>query len=121
MYSRKSNRNPIPPHLPEHYRGWAFRPDRPSPPPKDDRCPPEKPPRDPFPPPKPPEGEPLRGESLPPPLPPAIRNIFGGKDLLRSTGLNFEELLLIGLILLLGGNDGDSELPLLLPLLLLCG
>lgn len=143
MYSRKSNRSPIPPHLPEHYSGWAFRPqpppgDRPPEPPKvpQDR-PPHRPPEPPrplpfLPPPvsseKPLKKDPPRcdvpasGEPLPPPLlPPAIGHLFGKGDLLRSMGLDFEELLIIGLILLLGGNDEDNELPLLLALLLFCG
>lgn len=142
MYSRRSNRSPIPPHLPEHYSGWAFRPQPPSPgdrppePPKpsQDRPshrPPEPPRPLPFLPPasceEPPKKEPSRcdvpvnGEPLPPPLlPPSIGRLFGGGDLLRSVGLDFEELLIIGLILLLGGNDEDGELPLLLALLLFC-
>ena len=136
MYSRRSGRSPIPAHMPEHYSGWAFRPsDGPKPPEppekphrENDRKDPPGPPRGPLPPPflppprkEPPEGPAEQGERLPPPFPPALKNLFGRNDWLRTSGLGFDEMLLIGLILLLGGNGEDNELPLLLALLLLCG
>lgn len=158
MYVRRPNRDPNPPpHLPEHYSGWAFRP----PPPPGDRPPggqsnvqgpvPQKPPLDPpkspflprpFPPLLPPPGD--RPDPAPPdhgsgpdrpdgPSLPPFHALFKGASSIRSGTFSFEELLLIGLIFLLGrdgdgGNgdaasnaSGDSELPLLLALLLFCG
>ncbi len=152
MYSRNTNRNQMPPHVPEHYSGWAFRPQSPT---ESDRPPrkkptdgyspaaesPEKdvnnrpqaigrpsPPKNPPPPPSPPclpppaPHEPPHCDPVPPPMfPSSLRQLFSGGSLSHSFGLDFEELLLIGLIFLLGGNGEDNELPLLLALLLLCG
>ena len=125
MYSKKSGRGSLPPRMPEHYKGWAFQPpiaqaDRPPQPGGSADRPQPQPPKPevhqsyprplPFlPPPKPPEEK---------PLPPAIEQLFGKSGFLQS--LNFEELLLIGLIILLGSSGGDNELPLLLALLLFC-
>ena len=122
MYSRKSNRTPIPAHMPEHYSGWAFRPeplepsDRPPEPPKE-------PPRPmPFPPPPEPHKEPPCGNEKPSPPPiPFLGHLSGQNGASPFSGLNFDELLIIGLILLLGGNGEDNELLLLLALLLFCG
>ncbi len=139
MYSRKSNRSTVPPHLPEHYNGWAFRPqapsgDRPPEPQRPDRNPAPTPPKptEPkpisfLPPPRPHEAPPPRGdppkrnEPSPPFPPPSLAGLFSGGHLFHSSGLDPEELLLIGLIFLLGGNGEDNELPLLLALLLFCG
>ena len=120
MYSRKSNRTPIPAHMPEHYSGWAFRPEPPSP---SDRPPepPKDPPRPmPFPPPPEPRREPPCGNDKPsPPIP--FFGHLGQSGTSPLSGLDFDEILIIGLILLLGGNGEDNELPLLLALLLFCG
>lgn len=138
MYSKKSGRGSLPPRMPEHYSGWAFQP--PSPP--KDRPPrvEEKPENRPAPPPPPkqeihesyprplpflpppPVPEPPRGEKPIPPsfLPAQLEQLLGKSGFLRSLNLDFEELLLIGLIVLLGSSGGDNELPLLLALLLLC-
>ncbi len=133
MYSKKSGRGSLPPRMPEHYNGWAFQP--PSPPkdrpPKFDENegtrpvpPPPKPeihqsyPRPlPF---LPPPPVPAPPEKPAPPLPPALEHLLGKSGFLHSLNLNFEELLLIGLIILLGSSGEDGELPLLLALLLLC-
>ena len=134
MYSKKSGRGTLPPRMPAHYNGWAFQPppapadpppkpfgaDRPQPPQPQNQEVHQSYPRPlpflPPPAPKPPEERPL------PPsfLPPAIEQIIGKSGFLRSLNLDFEELLLIGLIVLLGSGGEDSELPLLLALLLFC-
>ena len=136
MYSKKSGRGSLPPRMPEHYNGWAFQPPappkdrppraeenadkRPMPPPKQEIH--ESYPRPlPFLPP-PPMGEPPREEKPTPPpfLPPSLEHFLGKSGFLHSGNLDFEELLLIGLIVLLSSSGEDNELPLLLALLLLC-
>lgn len=129
MYSKKSYHS-LPPRKPEHYNGWAFQP---PPPPGDHPPKKEEPPRAPapgihqsYPRPlpflPPPELAPAPGKEdapRPPALfPPSMEDLFGKSNFLSS--LNFEELLLIGLIILLANNKEDGELPLLLALLLLC-
>ena len=133
MYSKKSGRASVPPRMPAHYNGWAFQPPEPPKdrPPKLEGAPEKRPeppvsgkqelhqsyPRPlPFLPP-PPISEPPKGEK---PLLPSLEHLFGNGGLLHSGGLDFEELLLIGLIVLLSSSGEDNELPLLLALLLLC-
>ncbi len=107
MYSRSPNRPPRPTKLPENYSGNAFRK---APPPETvDRPRPVDPPPPPMPPmvllPKPPHPErPSHGQ------PGSILD-----------NIQFEEALLIGLILLLAGSDQSSDLTMMLALLLLCG
>ena len=128
MYSKKSGRGSLPPRMPAHYSGWAFQPPAPPKdrPPQFEKAPDHRPapqqeihqsyPRPlPFLPPPPPE--PPKGGK---PLPPSLEHLLGKGGLLHSGGLDFEELLLIGLIVLLGSSGEDGELPLLLALLLLC-
>ena len=56
-------------------------------------------------------------------LPSPFRNLFGrmGSAFPFSHGIGFDELLILGLILLLARNDSDSDLILWLVLLLFCG
>ena len=136
MYSKKSGRGSLPPRMPEHYNGWAFQP---PPPPKDlppkfdkndERPAPPPPPKQeihqsyprplPFLPPPPVPSPPGEKTAPPPFLPPSLEHLLGKGGFLHSMNLNFEELLLIGLIVLLGSFGEDTELPLLLALLLLC-
>lgn len=139
MYSRKSGRASLPPRMPEHYNGWAFQPPAPPKdrPPKFEENDGKRPAPMPMPPkqeihesyprplpflPPPPIPKPPREENSlpPPPLPPSFEHLLGKSGFLRSMNLDFEELLLIGLIVLLGSTGEDGELPLLLALLLLC-
>lgn len=55
--------------------------------------------------------------------PSPFASLFGnmGNAFPHSHGLGFEELLILGLILLLSRNEGDSDAILLLGLLLFCG
>ena len=134
MYSKKTH-NSLPPRRPEHYNGWAFQPPAPprkDPPQKEERpapLPPKNPPYEPphqsYPRPlpflPPPDAAPQQSNGAPPPFPPpALANLLGQSPLLSSLNFDFEELLLIGLIVLLAKNGEDNELPLLLALLLLC-
>ena len=119
MYSKKSGRGSLPPRMPEHYNGWAFQPPMPPKdrPPKFEEPPEKRPAPPPLPMPMPPREErPLPPSFLPPPL----EHLLGKSGFLHSLNLDFEELLLIGLIVLLASSGEDNELPLLLALLLLC-
>ena len=127
MYSRFQNRPEEGIRIPEHYSGCAFsqspspsekpreealrprpiEPTRPSPPSK-------TPPLPRLPPPAPPKE---------PPTPPSSSNVLGGlgKSFPFSHGIGFDELLLLGLILLLAQSKKDHETLLWLALLLFCG
>jgi hypothetical protein len=106
MYSRypKSSQSPI--HIPEHYNGCAFSdtsiPETPSSPTK------EAPPS-----PTPLEINTQKSFS-------SLFNPFGGSFGLLRGGLGFEELLLIGLILLLSHSEQENDTILWLALLLFC-
>ena len=102
MYSRYPGRPARPSKLPENYSGNAFRQ---APPPEtvDRPCPADPPPMAVIP--KPPHPE---------------RPILGQMGSLLDN-IQFEEALLIGLILLLTGSERSSDLTLMLALLLLCG
>ncbi|MBQ9806520.1 MAG: hypothetical protein IJW49_08465 [Clostridia bacterium] len=137
MYSRYHNSKAI--QIPENYSGCAFSEQKPI-------FPSTKPaPREHFTPPaevrrvevakptlpevKEPVTETKRNEPEPPPqkeesssaLP--VSSFFGGlgKGLPLSHGLGFEELLLLGLILLLSQTEQSSDIVLWLALLLFCG
>ena len=143
MYSRFSGKNEQVSQVPEHYGGYAFAPSSPV------RAEPSKPPAthyfevaapSPKPPPMPHSEIPSPTEStkdLPPepetpshavqaslpthkPIPPRL---FGnlGAAFPFSHGLGFEELLILGIIILLSQNEGESDAVLLLGLLLFCG
>lgn len=146
MYSRAKDRPKAPIRLPDHYSGWAFR----DLPPTDeaqqaplphtappdvivptssiqteehsscDACPSFSalpPPPQPIPP------------CPPPPKPPSpsffqpFENLLGkvGSSFPFSHGLGFDELIILGLIILLAHNDHDPDILLLLGLLLFCG
>ncbi len=111
MYSRYPNRTPRPSKLPENYSGNAFRKE---PPPEtvDRPCPPDPPP------PPPPMMALLPKPDRKPPHP--ERPPHGQVGSLLEN-IQFEEALLIGLILLLAGSDQSSDLTMMLALLLLCG
>ena len=131
MYSRFQNRPEHEIRIPEHYSGCAFSP---TPPPEKHREDPPRPrplePTRPSPPPKspppallPPPREPNSEKS---PVSPAVavsQGLFGslGKAFPFSHGLGFEELLLLGLILILGQSGSDPDMILWLALLLFCG
>lgn len=114
MYSRYSDRRDTPIRVPENYGGSAFAKSadgeaaryievaKPTPP--EWTPPPAPPPR------VPPETQ----EPCPPPLPQKPR-----ADALSAGGLDFDQLLILGLILLLWGNERDGDVILWLALLLL--
>ena len=59
---------------------------------------------------------------VPPPPPPALGFLGSlGKHFSPASGLGFEELLLLGLIILLSQTDQSSDVVLWLALLLFCG
>lgn len=121
MYSRFPNRAERNVQIPEHYSGCAFSPSKP--PPQEEVRPPAPPP---------PSFQPSDAEP-PPPLPyeskkeddtdrevsRALRHTFGGPLPFFLSGMNFEELLLIGLILLLARTEQENDIILWLALLLL--
>lgn len=112
MYSR------YPDHLPEHYSGCAFRPGRPDRPPISVPFA-EVPPAQPSPPPPPPP-PPCAGNDKPaPPAPPAC-GLFGGVLPTLPGGLEGDEFLLLGLILLLARSGEGSDVLPWLALLLFC-
>lgn len=137
MYSRFQSRPDEGIRIPEHYSGCAFSPApptvekkreesasgrprsmeaaRPTPPPS--KNPPPPPPVPPLPPRE-------QTEKIPP-SPPAnpVQGLFGdlGKAFPLSHGIGFDELLLLGLILLLAQSGKDQDTLLWLALLLFCG
>lgn len=135
MYSRYHNSKAI--QIPENYSGCAFSEQKPptvsaKPAPREHFTPPAELRRVEVAKPTLPElseavTEPKRNEPKPPPqkespvLP--VTNLFGGlgKALPISNGLGFEELLLLGLILLLSQTEQSSDIVLWLALLLFCG
>lgn len=108
MYSRFPRRSEHPLQIPEHYSGCAFSESEPiiSPQPE----------------PPPPEQHDDSPKEAPPPKPPRseLPSLFGNSLSFLGGGLNFEELLLIGLILLLSRSEQDSDVILWLALLLFC-
>lgn len=145
MYSRASNRSQEPIQIPEHYSGCAFstagaakplpQKEPPSAPvrypeatkPTPIKIPKEDPPpmeeqKKPSPPPLPIPLPPPKSHSAPH-TPQPIQGLLGavGSAFPFSHGLGFEELLLLGLILLLGRTSQDSDVVLWLALLLFCG
>ena len=136
MYSRFQNRSDEGIRIPEHYSGCAFSPT--PPPPDRKREEPVKPRPRPVAATKPSPPPPLKN---PPPallLPPCeertkkedetpaislIEKPFEklGKAFPFSHGIGFDELLLLGLIILLSQSGRDSDMVLWLALLLFCG
>ena len=122
MYSRFPKRPEHPIRIPEHYSGCAFSEAEPKEP--DIDIPLSPAPQD------PPDGESFAPSPPPPPnnppeAPPKpphseLSSLFGGSLSLFQGGLNFEELLLIGLIILLSRTEQDSDVILWLALLLFC-
>ena len=138
MYSRYHNASQRPIRLPENYNGCAFSAKPPeekydapksqpprqmeigrpsSLPPIEERAQPKRPS-------EPPAEELLEAQKTSAPLLSApLPGLFGGHgrppSLLRGVG--FEELLLLGLIVLLAGNEELSDIVLWLVLLLFCG
>ena len=132
--------------IPEHYSGCAFSPApskkapsasekhtptflevaKPSPTPITSQPKAEKAPP-PLPPPKEEEPNPHESEekknSVQASAPAPFASLFGnlGHSFPFTHGLGFEELLILGLILLLSRNEGESDAVLLLGLLLFCG
>ncbi len=146
MYSRFPRSSDRPIRLPEHYSGCAFSASPPSMPPSE-RPPIPVPfsPASPEPeerrdddiaeeenkavPPPPggsgpaPEAERKKDEHppfVPSVLPEGLRSLFGGRLPAFPGGMAFDELLLLGLILLLSHNDQQSDVILWLALLLFC-
>ena len=126
MYSRFSDASGRSIRVPEHYSGVAFseRPPRPPEPLPKKRLPevatpspPKEPPQAKEPPPPP---VPHLLPPPPPPREPSQKPPFGlSVPFLR--GIGFEELLLLGLILLLAQSEEDPSTVLWLALLLFCG
>ncbi|MBR2354033.1 MAG: hypothetical protein IKA76_05995 [Clostridia bacterium] len=111
MYARQplDRRSPPPLRIPKNYSGNAFPPKEEPPPPEEIRS--ESPPE----PPK--TEERIQKEDLPVSKP-TLAGFFGKGD--RSFGIGSEELLILGLILLISkGDSHDDLLPLLLLLLLM--
>ena len=144
MYSRSQNRSEAPIRIPEHYSGCAF--SNPNQPQKQEKPVPKAPTRYPEPAkPSPPPQKQSPVESKPtvtpppalllPPLPEPpkedlslsaykpLGNLLGnlGTAFPFSHGLGWDEILIIGLILLLARNGQDSDVILWLALLLFCG
>ena len=144
MYSRYSNRQEKPIRLPEHYSGCAFSeyrseesPNRsfgvakPSPPPSEPESKPtppiielpSTPPDIKSPPTKESHDVLPKSDTDPQKALPVVKSLFDGlgKGLTLSKGLDFDQLLILGLILLLAHTDRDSDIVWWLGLLLLCG
>ena len=147
MYSRAKDRPRSPIRLPDHYSGWAFRdlpPNDTQDPPLPHSAPPDAIPlsprstqesescHSPTVSPEPP-CEQHQNSSAPPcfpsqkPPPPSFlqpfEHLFGkvGSAFPFSHGLGFDELMILGLIILLSHSDHDPDVLLLLGLLLFCG
>ena len=148
MYSRYHNPDGKAMKLPENYSGCAFTPQKSAFPepkqlPREHFTPPSEPRRmevakptlSSYPPKehtleaqpmqKDPSPSPLEDhttEAAQPPAPPALGFLGNlGKHFPPASGLGFEELLLLGLILLLSQTDQSSDVVLWLALLLFCG
>lgn len=126
MYSRFSGKNENV-RLPEHYGGCAFSPQQAPPPPRQAHPSVGKPTP---PPPPPPPRETPREEEISDETPqkekhspsvPALRLGNLGVSFPFSHGIGFEELLILGLILLLSQNGEERDVVLILALLLFCG
>ena len=109
MYSRAQDRKPLPLRLPENYGGCAF-----SSTVREEPKPPPTPTEAPF-----HTAEPPSEKEQAPPSPPKQPRL--PLSLPLSRGLHFDELLLLGLMLLLSQNREESDLLPLLALLLFCG
>ncbi len=108
MYSRPHKHSESPIHLPENYSGCAFSAS------DEDHLPPPPPvPHPVMEAPPPPEFKPQE------PTKSDVTSLFA-RPLSLLEGLHFEELLLIGLILLLARSDQGNDLILWLALLLFC-
>lgn len=110
MYSRSSSRRNSDIQIPDHYSGCAFGKSG------GDGAPPRylevaKP--------SPPLWEEAEKEQTPPPHPPLPPSPSKPTSPLFSKGLEFDQLLILGLILLLWGSETDSDIVLWLALLLL--
>ncbi len=144
MYSRSKDRPDYTIQPPRHYSGWAFPPPstRSAPPPSDEPLASPSPAPLPLPTPTLPPVQEEKKEaketqeeekrdtpvSLPkPPPPPAFlqpfQSLFGniGNAFPFAHGLGFDEILILGLMILLAQNDHDPDILLLLGLLLFCG
>ena len=146
MYSRANSRTEQPIRIPEHYSGCAFGSTKSDlSPKKEEHFSPRRYPEPAKPtPPKPtqdfhspqhssspsipislpvPTSIPHPQKEKPPTAPQPIQGLLGsiGSAFPFSHGLGFDELLIIGLILLLGRNSQDSDMILWLALLLFCG
>ena len=139
MYSRAKDRSKAPIRLPDHYSGWAFKDippaDNGEAPPMPHSAPPDAipieqtrdvPPCEPTSPPCESAAKSCQAPSksqAPPAFLQPFESIFGkvGNSFPFSHGLGFDELLLLGLIVLLAHNDHDPDILLLLGLLLFCG
>ncbi|MBR7098221.1 MAG: hypothetical protein IKC59_02305 [Clostridia bacterium] len=107
MYSRFPRHSERPIQIPEHYSGCAFSENEPI--------------KSSLPKPPPPEQhDDAPTEAQPPRTRSELPSLFGNSMSLFGGGLNFEELLLIGLILLLSHSEQDSDVILWLALLLFC-
>lgn len=138
MYSRFPGRTDRPIRLPENYSGCAFSsapPQVPSPPEAPSEHPPMQGPFTSMPPPEaPPKGAMPKEEDMippgpmvspppdrrPPEIPDTLRSLFGGKFPAFPGGMDFDELLLLGLIILLSHTEQQSDIVLWLALLLFC-
>ena len=133
MYSRFQGRSDESIRIPEHYSGCAFSKSASSPQGKQEEVPQSRPhpieASRPSPPPKkspppalllPPRKD--AEEKAPPPLKPS-QGLWGelGRAFPFSHGIGFEELLILGLILLLAQSETDGDMILWLALLLFCG
>lgn len=137
MYSRAKDRPKAPIRLPDHYSGWAFK-DLPLTNTEETPIPHTAPPdvivaipaqetldAEVSAPPceeSAPKHTPLQSKSSPAFLQP-FEHLFGkvGNTFPFGHGIGFDELLLLGLIVLLAHNDHDPDILLLLGLLLFCG
>ncbi len=126
MYSRFP-RQDRPVQIPEHYSGCAFSPPKPSPYAERKATPALEIPVSPLPPSsieKPLHPEPCdeckpEEKAVDYGIADALRHTFSGSLPSFLSGMNFEEFLLIGLILLLARSDQDNDMILWLALLLL--
>ena len=109
MYSRFPKNTDRPIRLPDHYSGCAFS--------EEEEKPPQEAPAPPF------HGSEISeppGEPSPPFFKGEVTSILGKNVNRLLGGLQFEELLLIGLIVLLARTEQESDVILWLALLLFC-